>query len=269
MADFFITLVSNSSMNIFPNNTTSSFTIHLSEKISLKGQWSVAIAEIHYNYNFFNVTDCNNKIILRQADSMNNNKDENTISKAPRTFFAEITNGYYNAVQDLVVTINRQLQTHLRKDTVLLSIDNISNRTQVHKENIVNDIDNIFLEGRLSMQLGFEPGQDILHKKRSSHIGNLCFGIPDQMLIYTDIIEPTFIGHEKAYVLKVVNTEARQLRFGDACYKEYTHMHYMRVQKREFDTISIDIRAHTGEFMPFLHGVLMVKLHFKQQQNEA
>ena len=85
------------------------------------------------------------------------------------------------------------------------------------------------------------------------------------MLIYTDIIEPSFIGHEKAYVLKVVNTEARQLHFGDACYKEYAHMHYMCVQKREFDTISIDIRDHTGNFMPFQHGVLMVKLHFKQR----
>lgn len=266
MHDFFITLVSNSSTDIFPNNTTSSFTIHLPEKISLRGIWDVAIAEIHYNYNFFNVSDRNNKLILRQLDSTNNDTSSNTISKSPRTHFIQIPNGYYNTIRDLVNTINHHLAAHLRKDKILLSIDAVNSRTHVYKENIISDIDNIFLEGRLNMQLGFEPHQDILRYKASPHIGNLCFGVPDQMLIYTDIIEPTFIGHERAYVLKVVNTEARQLQFGDACYKEYTHMHYMRVQKREFDTISIDIRDHTGKFMPFQHGVLMVKLHFKQNE---
>lgn len=263
MEDFFVTLVSNSSMNIFPNNTTSSFTVHLSEKITLRGQWNVAIAEIHYNYNFFNVTSENNKVILSHAEP--DSHSDNSLNKILPSVIREIKTGYYNTIHDLIDSVNYLIKDHLHNDLKLLSIDNTTNRTQVHKENLSDDIDCIHLEGRLSMQLGFEPRQNILLVKSSQHIGNLSFGIPDQMLIYTDIIEPTFIGHEKAYVLKVVNTEAKQLCFGDACYKEYTHMHYMRVQKRDFDTISIDIRDHTGSFMPFQHGVLMVKLHFKQQ----
>ena len=55
MKDFFFTLLSNSSINYFPQNTTSSFTVHLAEKITLNGTWKVGIAEIHYKYNFFNV----------------------------------------------------------------------------------------------------------------------------------------------------------------------------------------------------------------------
>lgn len=118
------------------------------------------------------------------------------------------------------------------------------------------------------MQLGFEPDDNILKHELSPHIGNTFFGVPDQMLIYTDIIEPTYIGHEKAYVLKIVNTNTNTYKFGDICYKEYTHIHYMNVQKREFESVSVDIRDYTGAFIPFQHGVLTIKLHFKQNGSQ-
>lgn len=268
MAHFYVTLVSNSSMDIFPNNTTSSFTTQLSEKISLKGIWSVAIAEIHYNYNFFNVTNGNNKIILRCGDSKNNDQDSNNLLKKPRTYEVKILEGYYKSVQDLVDTVNLKLTPFVRKNKNLFAIDSINSRTHVFKDDLNEGIDDIMLEGRLGLQLGFQPNHNILLSKSAPHIGNICFGVPDQMIIYTDIVEPSFFGSDKSYVLKIVNTESRQFKFGDACYKEYSHMHYIRVQKREFESISIDIRDHTGKFMPFQHGVLMVKLHFKQE-NEA
>lgn len=265
MSGFFITLVSNSSMNIFPENKTSSFTVLLPEKISLKGDWCVAVAEIHYNYNFFNVNDQNNKIkLIDNVVDMNTNEissdeGDDTIHEL------QVTSGYYNTVKDLIDTVNAQISPYLHKSHSLLSIDKFTNRTRVHKGDVSNKVGHIYLDGRLAMQLGFNPSTDILHTDISPHIGNVCFGVPDQMFIYTDIIDPTFIGHEKAYVIKVVNTEAKKYKFGDACYKEYTHMHYMRVQKRDFDSISVDIRDYTGEFMPFQHGVLMIKLHFKNQ----
>lgn len=51
MKEFFMTLLSNSSMDLYPENKTSSFTVHLPEKITLNGMWSVAVAEIHYKHN--------------------------------------------------------------------------------------------------------------------------------------------------------------------------------------------------------------------------
>lgn len=267
MSDFFITLVSNSSMRIFPDNKTSSFTVLLPEKVSLKGSWSVGVAEIHYNYNFFNVTDGNNKITLIKKE-IENDQNNNEINKSEtKQIEIAIETGHYNSVTDIIAVINNKLKPYMVVGDVLFSINEINNRTLVHKENLLSDIGSIFFEGRLNMQLGFMPGRDVLLFKSSPHVGNTQFGIPDQMLIYTDIIEPTFIGHEKAYVIKIVNTEARQgTIFGDACYKEYTHMHYMNVQKREFESISIDIRDYTGNFIPFQHGVLMIKLHFKRQR---
>lgn len=261
MSDFFITLVSNSSMKLFPGNKTSSFTVLLPEKITLRGSWSVAVAEIHYNYNFFNVSDGNNKVKL--IKKYMNDQNTNAISK---NAVEEITieKGYYMSVTDIIDVINKRLKSYMIKEGPLFSFDHITNRILVHRENLQQNIGSLFLEGRLSMQLGFIPERDVLLFKTSPHVGNTRFGIPDQMLIYTDIIEPTFIGHEKAYVIKIVNTEPKHYTFGDACYKEYTHMHYMNVQKRELESISVDIRDHTGNFIPFQHGVLMIKLHFKK-----
>lgn len=251
-------------MNIFPDNKSSSFTVLLPEKISLKGDWCVGVAEIHYNYNFFNVNEYNNKIIVIDTPVKTNNNEMEPITDN-KIHELQVVNGYYNSVNDLIDTVNTQVAPYLYKNATLLSIDKFSNRTMVHKGYVQKNIAHIYLNGRLGLQLGFKPHTDILQSQMSPHIGNICFGVPDQMFIYTDIIDPTFIGHEKAYVIKVVNTEAKKYRFGDACYKEYKHIHYMHLQKRNFDSISVDIRDYTGQFMPFEHGVLMIKLHFKKQ----
>lgn len=257
MKDFFVTLLSNSSMNYFPQNKTSSFTVQLAEKITLNGSWNVGIAEIHYNYNFFNVTDANNEIIVKRKSD----QTENSIVPMAEI---RITPGYYSTVSDLVETVNTTILDRGLINEAIISIDGINNRTIVHAENVYEKLGSVTFKGRLAMQLGFEPGANILDFRLSPHIGNTSFGVPDQMLIYTDIIEPTYIGHEKASVLKIINTNVKSYKFGDVCYKEYTHIHYMPVQKREFEAVSVDIRDYTGTFMPFQHGVLTIKLHFKK-----
>lgn len=262
MNDFFITLLSNSSMNFFPDNKTSSFTVQLPEKITLNGSWSVGIAEIHYNYNFFNVTPNNNRITVVKKDS---DLTENSL----QPFHAiELTPGYYGSVANLVEIVNKQMKNHWLASGLLISIDPTNNRTIVNKQSVYKKLDNISFQGRLALQLGFEPEENILNHELSPYIGNTYFGVPDQMLIYTDIIEPTYIGHEKAYVLKIVNTNVNTYKFGDICYKEYTHIHYMRMQKREFESVSVDIRDYTGAFIPFQHGVLTIKLHFKKNGSQ-
>ena len=50
-------LVSNASMNVFKDNTLSSFTNILPEQIDLEGTWEVALSEISYPAMYLNVTD--------------------------------------------------------------------------------------------------------------------------------------------------------------------------------------------------------------------
>lgn len=266
-------------MNIYSENKTSSFTVLLPQKVILHGKWNVALAEVHYNHNFFNISTNQNFVhltISENADKVNSSEIMNNITKLGEKIYDKvvykkisITPGYYNDIHDVVSEINSEFKKNKYTSTDFLSLNKLNGRINVCRDRVNKNITEIYFSERLSMQLGFSPNDNIISYDTSPFATNIRFGIPDQMMIYTDIIEPCFIGHEKAYVLKIINTHTNALKFGDTCYKEFHHMHYMPLQKREFEAISIDIRDYKGEFMPFLHGVLTVKLHFKKQDEQT
>lgn len=78
--NFYLTLMSNSSLNFYEENTTSSFTVHLPTEIQLTGAWAVGVAELHYPYNFFNVTEGENKITIDYNATPDADTEENTIA---------------------------------------------------------------------------------------------------------------------------------------------------------------------------------------------
>lgn len=257
--------MSNSSANFYPGNKTPSFTVHLPQKILLRGEWSVALAEIHYPYNFFNVSQGENNIYVEyDNDKINNGENTNAITRERYAEFS-ISPGFYKTINGILTAVNNELLEST--ECGILSLEELNGRTKVNRENCFGkNIKVLCFSPKLSMQLGFSPGENILHSDFSTSVGNIYFGVPDQMLVYIDIIEPTFIGHEKASIIKIINTSgaSKSRVFGDVCSTEYHHMHYTPVLKKEFESISVDIRDCTGAFMPFIHGVSTVKLHFKK-----
>lgn len=272
--NFYLTLMSNSSLNYYPENKTSAFTIHLPQKIQLLGEWTVALAELHYPYNFFNVTHGENNIYIEFGDNkfseeedLNNIDQEKNINhiEPVRCEKLTISPGFYKSIECVLKAINIELSGLTGCN--ILTINELNGRTQIHIDKCIeNNIKLLTFSARLAMQLGFNPGDNILNFNYSTNIGNIYFGIPDQMLIYTDVIEPTFVGHEKAQIIKIVNTNgvSKLCKFGDVHSIEFQHMHYTPVLKKDFESISVDIRDCTGAFMPFRHGVSTIKLHFKK-----
>lgn len=286
---FFVTLLSNSSLSMYPENTTTSFTVNFPQKIRLVGNWKVAVAEIHYNYNFFNISKGNDRIWFRkkqeivnehvqtnpitellvedddEAKNIEEEEETNTTIDSSRiSHFLQIPTGFYNNINDLINVINYEIESQFNIKQKIFSLNKMNNRCEINFDKYKDSYESVTCDGRLNLQLGFEPGTNLLNYSTSQHCCNINFGVPDQMMIYTDIIEPTFIGHEKAYVIKIVNTQPKNLSFGDACFVNFEQMHYVNVEKREFESISVNIRHSTGDFMPFQHGVFTIKLHFKR-----
>jgi hypothetical protein len=56
---FFVTLPSDSSAKYYPNNTVACFVTKLPETIRLQGQYEMALVEIIYPHNWYNVSDEN------------------------------------------------------------------------------------------------------------------------------------------------------------------------------------------------------------------
>lgn len=253
MKEFYITLISNSSLDLYPENKANSFKIQLPRKVSIPENTVVALAEIQYQYNFFNVSAPYNSFSFCIDETVGRD---------------EIEPGFYKSVNEIVVAVVEKTKHFFGE---WLKYDNLTNRVKVirnvasgknEKTNNVSETNLFIFHGALALQLGFVPGENVFQSKISSDVGSVHFGIPDQMFIYCDIIEPQIVGYESTQIIKIVNTTNSEVNFGTPCHRDFHRLHYVPVMKNEFDTIEVNIRDITGKVFPFRHGIVTVKLHF-------
>ena len=92
---FYVTLPSNASLSLYPNNTLSSYTTRLVDQINLMGNWEVAITEIHYPFSWYNITDDNNSFAYS--------------SNGRFPVYGKIKPGYYSSIEEVVQGITEKL----------------------------------------------------------------------------------------------------------------------------------------------------------------
>ena len=71
MNNFYLTLPSNSSMELYPDNTLAHYVTKLPQRIELDGQWEVGLVEIQYPHSWYNIPeDCDRQMtIMHTLDS--------------------------------------------------------------------------------------------------------------------------------------------------------------------------------------------------------
>ena len=62
---FYLTLLSNSAMQIYPSNTVTNFITQLPNSLFLDGDWEVGHAEIQYQYTWNNIKSGKNKAYIK------------------------------------------------------------------------------------------------------------------------------------------------------------------------------------------------------------
>lgn len=276
MKNFYMTLLSNSSMSYYPTNTTSSFTVQLPRYMSLGGPWEVALTEIHYPYTFSNVEMGQNEIEIETMDIDQAfmewfAKDEKTRPPFESTWSThKITPGFYSDVKDIFDAVNEVVAKETRQET-LFNYDPRAHRAWIANDFITDDrkwVEACKLSHRLGIQLGFLPNESITggHGQYAQHIANMGMIIPDKMLIYCDILEPQLFGDGWCKVLRLINTNAGIERpyFGQACHVTFNPPQYISLQQKHFESVTIDIKDIEGKPMPFQYGTLSVKLHFRK-----
>lgn len=292
--DFYLTLMSNSSFQDYPENKTSSFTVKLPKTISLEGSYEVALCELTFPMTIENVTKDNNQLIIELMAVDENNQP--TLTKSIIPIHYRIEEGYYRSLDEILDALNRSIIYHTpdldewtekkidflvwdttrqqiilnsaNLHTVLEKLKPIAIRKRVGtKDNCRGYIFNkIYLEGLLALQLGYEPGEDMVDLP-FHHKPHINFGISDTFMVYCDVVEPQIVSNIYGQVLKVVQSIDSGSHFGDLCYRSYIDRSYLPVVKNYFDTISIDIRQTTvGRLVPFSFGNVYVLVHFKKVQ---
>ena len=279
MKNFFITLPSNASMDIYKENKTSQYTVKLPNKLQLQN-FKVGLSEIHIPNNLLNVTEENNSVFITFEEVV--------------MVTVKIETKLYNKITDIIDEINNKLlSSHFlfnKNNSNLLSYNEKNNFVNVHKvllklrnigteskdkskifyysRGLLSDflkltVSKILLENRLSIQLGFPCETNILELEKASFPSQINFGIPNQLFIYCDIVDYQLIGDKYAKIIKILTIDYEKLgNFGSTFSKEITPVQYLPISENYIDEITIHIKDAQGKNIPFLYGTLIAQLHF-------
>lgn len=274
MKDFYMTLLSNSSLLYYPDNKTGSFTVQLPRYMCCEGEWEVAMAEIQYPYSFFTVEDGHNEIKIQTCKITKEYIDafietKTTVKKnKSKPVIYKITPGFYHDIKDVISAINEIIQKKVGQPN-FFQYDIRSHRVKAKNLKLETDQNMVAeckLSNNLGLLLGYPPGNNIdVDSNHAPHVVNMSKCLYDKMFIYCDIIEQQMFGDKFSKVLRVVNTnQDGEPYYAQNCIATFNTRQYIPLQVKHFEAIRIDIRDIEGNLLPFQHGISSVKLHFKK-----
>jgi len=264
---FYITLPSDSSMKYYPDNTVAKFVTKLPEPIKLEGEYEVGLAEIIYPYTWYNINNINGDFWVAIGVSQGD-------VKFPILKKCVIETSNYNNVDEFIKHLNAQMKG---------AFDGVKNLNPVFNYN--NGIRKIeFKIQRIRHPLDGPDNRVFListpFKRRLGIIqswhamgGNQLYTAEEEfnlndylnlMYAYCDVASFMCVGDTKAPLLRVINMNVHD---GQAIRLSFPDIHYVPVQKRQFETIDIRINTARGRLVPFETGRSVVILHFKRIYN--
>lgn len=244
-------LPSNSSMNIFPDNTVSHFRVKLRRPLELSGEFEVALVEISYPTLWENVDNKHCRLAI------------NTDGQSWREI--GVTPGYYVDSQTFIRSLERQFADNMDLgETRIIHYDHRQRRLTFD----IPGNTSIQLYDGIAHILGYPSARKLDGPRRHFPPGtvDVNHGVYN-LYIYTDIVTPQLVGDTETTLLSTVSFDTYRLDDRpEVRTKVFQTPHYVPVNRPSTDTILIDIRDSSGERIPFLLGKVIIKLHFRQKR---
>ena len=264
MDSFTVELVSNTSGELFPDNTLSSFTNFLPEQLNLEGQWEVAVSEISYPSMYQNITEGYFKFF------------DEKLSKTTSTYNLEP--GLYTSITDFVGAMNRLVQERNNHNETCITVK-VSRRTQKVVIMLANDTSGLaFCSTDLGHIFGNNVGNEfgVLMKGKGPHEPKFAYDIVriHSLMIYSDLVEYNIVGDTKAPLLRCFPFISR-LKGGDIIttgqymnYQTFSNLQFRPLLKNFFHSIHIDLRNTSSEKILFVSvGITRLVLMFIKVSN--
>ncbi len=262
-SDFYLTLPSNASTYLYPDNSVNDFRTQLPHEIRLKGKkWEAALAEFTYPLNSLTIRDGgaeNNNLFIVKTFVHEGEPTESEQFK--------ITAGVYETIESIIAQIDSRLEKTVQAKNITLRYDPQRRRV---KYTIPKGLWLIFY-GDLATALGFEPylkvGSTAIGDKNEGRYAPKfasVFNGRDLIYIYSDVIEAHVVGNSLVPLLRTVSPEGESKR--DTRTKEFLIQRYYPVRTSKFSEISIKITDQLGKLFPFeTDGRSIIVLHFRKR----
>jgi hypothetical protein len=248
--EFYLTLVSNTNPEIYPDNTTSAFRTELAQRLSLSGEYECALLEIQLPCTIANVTEPGNIITVKD-------KNENVVTLT-------VPVGYYANSRILIDSLNRVLRENqicetdffaLREDGIIEAGPSKKTRGEI-----------ISLSETLRRQLGLNDKEiDLNYGKKIYGVWPVDaeIGAPSQVYIYADIVAPRLVGHSLVPLLRTVPVRKGE-RFATTVTHSIENPIYLRMSTRQISNIEVYINDTQGRSVSFSFGEASLLLHCRK-----
>ena len=178
-----------------------------------------------------------------------------------KTVEYSIQPGYYEKVriQDVIDALYKAGLDNLTE--VVLSYDDTSKRVTVKcgKRVVVK------LRGDIARMFGFLNDTTI----RACDEKGFTLALPktgkQYFYVYTDIIKSQYHGDVVVLVLRTVTVKGEH---GSYVSKNFERPHYVPLNKKIFDKISINIRDEAGDLLAFEHCKVIITLHSRRSKTQ-
>lgn len=278
MENFYVTLPSNSSMDVYPDNAISHYTTQLRQPLNLDGLWEVAIVEASVPTKYKNVT---NGCVIRAKlpELLQSAEGTSAIKFKKKIYKAELEEGSYVSARQLANAMNRawkSIQTRLSPSRYeqtsslrnIFVFDRIEDLITLHKD-FLGEIE---VNGKLAQILGIGDGmKDWFDVSKNKNVVNPGINVNvsvNHIYVYSDLTDYVVVGDTVAPLLRIIPMQSNA---GNHQLDHYTHIfnnpHYIPVSRHHIENIHIDLRTDTGENVPFVAGKCIVKLHFRRRRH--
>ena len=270
----FLTLPSNSSMDIYPENKLSDYMVHLPKEINLSGSWELGLSEILYPNTWYNI-DTNQFYIFYQRGALE--------------FVAVLPAGYYQQPQYIVRQILQEMRREFQNRNKTLVSEGVltqpidflfdltyNPQTQLttmsiqHKKGAPTTDRNgtaqpdvvVTLLNELASILGFRK---VWYRESGEYTSASVANVDtvNAIYVYCDVIEHRTVGHTLAPLLAVLPVTGKP---GAYVSKRYDKIQYHPVLKKNLSDIHISLRDDQGKRIRFRKGKVIVTLHLRPKK---
>lgn len=280
MDDFYVTLSSNASADIYPGNKTSNFSVNLCREINVEN-FKVALSELIFPLNFNNVAQNNNTIKI--GYKLNHINEDAAPTSRLDLIDCMVPTGYYKNITELIDKINSLVIDRVPWKSVKVNIISLNSEGKVEIsgdfkrklkqhanialiETRASSVEPIIqFENRLATMLGYEHNVNLINTVPKVY--DLTAGFVGEMFIYLNVVDNSLVSNSSAPLLRVYPISSDMPNVGRKVHVEFLNRNYTPVSSIKMRTISVECRNAQGNFIPFIDGSNMIlTLHFTRQK---
>jgi hypothetical protein len=239
---FYVTLLSDISAELYPENAPHRFSNKLHRRVELSGHWEVAVLEIHFPMTMCNADSQSCKVWLSKNDKI--------------ILRSGIEDGYFDNIQKVLATLQEGLENYY--------IFEVTDNRVVCKTNTLTKTALRF-SNTLAHQLGLCVTKEFVEGHiRGDRIPDLLLGIPSHLFIHCNAIRPQIFGDRVEQSLRSFTINLSDYKYGSQGTVSFSKPVYVPVCVNALETLTISIKDANGSYPVYLGGRSTVLLHFRR-----